>query len=297
MKLSAVDNLSLLFLAGLTVLALVYCDSGASLLAVQLTLFVFLAVLIISTSWWEGRSALGEAAHAFLPALSIPVLFNTLGPIIDGVNPRRWDDTFAALDARLFGETDAIWRDAFGRPSWLTDLAYLLYVGYYFLPVVLAVMLYQQRRRADFDEFVLNIVVCFYLLYVGYLLWPTCGPRLSVKDELMVLGGGSVSVALRAFIQYAERTTTDAFPSGHTAVALVCLFLGWRMLPLWQLPLSLAVFGIIFSTVYLHYHYLIDIVAGAALAAVALACARIVRRIPEPHLVHRWVAQILSEER
>ena len=55
----------------------------------------------------------------------------------------------------------------------------------------------------------------------------------------------------------------DAFPSEHTLVSLLILGYGWRLLPRWRLPLSLLVGAILFSTVYLSYHYVVDVVAGA----------------------------------
>ena len=66
-------------------------------------------------------------------------IFELLGPLIEAVNPVRWDATFARLDARLFGRLPAAWFDALGRPPWLVDVASIAYVSYYLLPVVLGV--------------------------------------------------------------------------------------------------------------------------------------------------------------
>ena len=63
-----------------------------------------------------------------------------------------------------------------------------------------------------------------------------------------------------------EGVYRGSFPSGHTAVALLCLFRARRLsagLSMLYVPI---VTGIIFSTVYLHYHYVVDVLAGAALA-------------------------------
>ena len=58
----------------------------------------------------------------------------------------------------------------------------------------------------------------------------------------------------------------DAFPSGHAAVALVVQWYAFRYFrhrAVWLLPLTTA---LIFSTVYLAYHYAVDVLAGAGLA-------------------------------
>jgi len=296
-KLSAVDNLSLSFIGGLAGLTLACHGLLHATTSVVLCVLATLALAVLIAGWWASRTPLGETVHAFLPVLLLPVLFNTLGPIIDCVNPHRWDATFSQVDASLFGQAALHWHLAFGRPWWLTDLTYIMYVSYYALPLVLGVLLYRQGRRGDFDELVMTVVVCFYLSYVGYLIFPTFGPRIPIEDEATVLGGGAISHGVRMFLHFAERTTTDAFPSGHTAVALVCLFLGCRLLPSSRVPLTLMVAGIIFTTVYLHYHYVVDVVAGVALGAVTPWVARQTGRLLEPPLARRLMSQLFGEER
>jgi membrane-associated phospholipid phosphatase len=204
--------------------------------------------------------------HDFLPVPVTIAIFELLGPVIPAVNPARWDATFAALDARWFGRLPAAWFGVLGRPSWLTDVASIAYVTYYLLPVVVAVALYACDYDA-FRGFTLAAVATFLASYAGYLLFPTLGPR--TLDE-SVLGGGAVAGAVRTFVRVAEGNPLDAFPSGHTAIALVCVAWGWRFFPRWRGPLALSLGGIVFSTVYLSYHYVVDVVAGVGLAAVLL---------------------------
>ena len=56
-------------------------------------------------------------------------------------------------------------------------------------------------------------------------------------------------------------------PSGHTAIALLVLFLSYRYARLLFYLFCPIVAALILSTVYLRYHYVIDLFAGAALAA------------------------------
>jgi membrane-associated phospholipid phosphatase len=141
------------------------------------------------------------------------------------------------------------------------------------LPVAVAVPVYRRCRREVFDEFVLSVVGCFYLCYAGYLLFPAVGPRMPAPVEDVVIGGGAFSRAVRAFIRAAEYTRTDAFPSGHTAVALVCCAQAWRWLGRSRFAVAVVAAGIVAATVYLHYHYLVDVLAGVAVAAAAVAGA------------------------
>src|SRR5204863_7555967 len=65
----------------------------------------------------------------------------------------------------------------------------------------------------------------------------------------------------------------DVFPSLHVAISSIVLYYAWRRGRIWfgvALPLVLANW---LSTLYLRYHYLVDVMAGwiTAIAAIALA--------------------------
>jgi membrane-associated phospholipid phosphatase len=222
------------------------------------------------------RAAAGPAPGAllrdFFPVVTVVAVFMLLEPVIVGLNPRRYDAFFEALDARWFPALVPAWRNAFGRGPAFTDLTYVAYVSYYALPIV-AAALARRRGAAAFEGAVLAILLAFYASFAGYLLFPTSGPRLSPAEEDRLLGGGAVADAVRAFLHVAERTRLDAFPSGHTAVALVAAAAGARLSPR-AAPALLAWAGaIVFSTVYIHVHYVADVVAGVVLAAAVVAGA------------------------
>jgi len=193
-----------------------------------------------------------------------------LQPIIESTATWRLDATLAALDARyLPGLVDA-WRNAFDRPAALTDAVYLAYFSYYFLPITIAAVAWR-RGAEDFERTVLVLLLGFYLTFFGYLLMPASGPRLPLQDEAGQLGGGVISDAIRAFLKAAETTRLDAFPSGHTTVSVIAAVMGTRLLgrvaagAVWAWAAA-----IVFATVYIHVHYAVDVLAGLALAGVAL---------------------------
>jgi membrane-associated phospholipid phosphatase len=216
------------------------------------------------------RSRVGEALHAFAPLLVVIGIYETVGFVVAVTNPARWDGFFASVDARWFGALVPAWRGALGRPRWLSDLLSACYVSYYLVPTAMAVALYARGRREEFDRLVFGLLATLLASYAGYFLFPTSGPRVALADGAAVLGGGAFSAGVRAWLHLAELNLLDAFPSGHTAVSLVYLALGWSTFPRWRAPLAANVAGIVFSTVYLSHHYVIDLVAGALLAGVVL---------------------------
>lgn len=293
-RITTVDALNLTAILALAVLVAFFRRQlGADalwLLAVlaSLSLFILLSVFL------SARRPIWRIMHDFSPAPILPVLFNTLGPIIDCTSPNRWDAQFAEIDARLFGELATMWAEVLGRPAWLTDLTYLAYVGYYLAPVILAVILYAQRSSEEFGQLVFTVVLTFYASYVGYFAFPTLGPRVAVGTEAVTVGGGAISHAVRLFIEYAERTRTDAFPSGHTAVALVCLYFARRTAPAVFALYVPLVAGIIFSTVYLHYHYVVDVVAGAGLGLGCMWLGPRLQPLLEPRDMVAWLGARLG---
>ncbi len=267
------ERLTALFLAALAVLAVAGRPPSPGV-ALELLVLAAATVLLARAA---PASPAGALVRDFFPIATVVAAFMVLEPVIAGVNPRRWDAFFAAADARWFPVLVPAWRNAFDRAPAFTDLAYVVYVSYYALPILVA---YLARRRgpASFEAAALAILLAFYGSFAGYVLFPTSGPRLPPADEALVVGGGAVSDAVRAFLHAAERNHLDAFPSGHTAIALVSAAVGARLSTRHAAALLAWAGGIVFSTVYIHVHYVVDVVAGAALAAAVVAGAPAVGR-------------------
>jgi len=197
-------------------------------------------------------------------------VFQAMGLIIkhvraDLVASQVMDARLAALDVRLFGSDPTRWFE-----SWLTPFTTLVleicYSSYFFLPVLLTFVVLGQGRVRRFLSYAAVIIGCFFTTYVGYYLVPAYGPRFHLDYE-QPLPLGAVAGTLYATIDQLDFIKLNAFPSGHTAVSLVCLavlFREDRRLGLLCTPL---VMGLILATVALRYHYLIDVVAGVLVAA------------------------------
>ena len=280
-SLSAGDRLTLAYLAGLGLLAAARVPDPMPLLAG----LAALATTIVVTARAAATSRGLRVAHDFLPIASMACIFNWTGPVVVATHPLAWDATFAALDRSLFGTLPAGWFGLLGRPSWLTDAASLAYVSYYFVPVVMATALYVTGRRREFDEVVFTVVATLLVTYACYFALPASGPRVPADAEARILGGGAVSTVVRTALRHVEGNLLDAFPSGHTTVSLVYLACGWRLFPRWRVPLATVVAGIVFSTVYLSLHYVVDVVAGVLLAAGLPLMLPVMRRWTTPAAV------------
>jgi membrane-associated phospholipid phosphatase len=264
------ERLTLVSSIGLSAVTAAVQPEGAAL---RLLVFLGIAAATFVLAETPARHSTGFVRD-WLPVAEILVVFLLLQPIIEAAVPWRLDAALAALDARYLAGLVEGWRGALGRPAAFTDAVYVAYCSYYFLPLAAAAIAW--RRGPDaFGQVVFPLLLGFYLTFLGYILLPASGPRLPFPAEARALGGGAASDAARAFLRAAESTTLDAFPSGHTAIAVIAAACGSRLVGRGAATgLWLWAAAIVFSTVYIHVHYAVDVVAGLALAALVLGADR-----------------------
>lgn len=268
-KWRAADILSLFFLFFLIFLVLFFrrqIPEWSILLAIYLFL---LGILFFLTATSKKHGVILKTAHNFIfPALLIFVLFDSLcDKLVPFINSIDGDQFLIKADYFLFGAHPTVWLENFSKP-WLTDFLQVAYVSYYFLPFFLLIPLVKK----DKDKFNLSlflIMFCFYLSFVGYIFLPALGPRFTL-DSLQrgSLDGGFITDFFQKTLNSLEGIKRDAFPSAHTAISLVVLCLSFRFRRrsfFIYLPLVAA---LIFSTVYLRYHYVVDVIAGFLLALI-----------------------------
>jgi membrane-associated phospholipid phosphatase len=163
----------------------------------------------------------------------------------------------------------------------LTGLLQFAYISYYFIPLSLGIVLIARGRFGEFEEVLFGTLLCFYLSYVGYLLVPAIGPRFTLSHlQTGDLQFSPFIESIQDVLNRLEKNKTDAFPSGHTAVSLMSLYYAWKKrekkLFAGLIP---VVTGLIISTVYLRYHYVIDVIAGIALTGLTIVLAPGLRRL------------------
>ncbi|HEY0705754.1 MAG TPA: phosphatase PAP2 family protein [Polyangia bacterium] len=288
------DTLGLLWLLMLALLSLIEERPD-----VILGTLVLGAATVMLVRW--SRSGLAVAfVHDLFPVLLVLGSYLMVGMLIDPARAARWDALLAAIDARAFGAIARLWIGLFDRPDWLVDLAALGYFAFYPLPLAMAIGLRTAGRREAFDGFILCLVTTFLLSFVGYLLFPALGPRSAAELAPGINGGGAITTALETFLATVERTRHDAFPSGHTAIALVCMFWSTRVASRAWASIIVATSSLmVFATVYLQLHYVVDVAGGAALAIFVMIVtpelSRLLRALPALQTASpRTVAPLLA---
>jgi len=263
------EVLCILFFALLLVLSMRFGTAieGPTVM-VRAVINVFLIILGIAALSGKFGTLL-KVVRNWIPIVFILIAYENLGNLVHFVNPRDADPVLVKIDTALFfGTNPNLWLEQWIRP-WLSEIMHICYVNYYpFLPII-GFVLYMGRDYHRFRNVMVSVTLGFYLGYIGYLLVPTVGPRYFMADRFTVSVEGTTMLSSKVYevLNALESTRRDCFPSLHTAVTVIVTayafryrrWLFWIMLPF--------CLGIVTATIYLRYHYVIDVIAGFAHAA------------------------------
>ena len=204
------------------------------------------------------------------PVISVLVIFDSLEGIVHNINPRDIDYILIRLDYFIFNAYPGLIIEGIENP-FLTEILQIAYTSYYLLPITLGVLLKIKGDAEGFDRTLFLILLCFYLSYVGYLLFPALGPRYTMSHLYSgELEGLFLFEPIHQILNHLEGIKRDAFPSGHTAIALTVLVLAYRYHRRFFYVTLPVVLLLIFSTVYCRYHYVVDVMGGILLTFVTI---------------------------
>ena len=264
------DAVTIIFLLFLSVLTLIfYQHIPKAPFLISLYSIFFIAQIILIRFKNNGRF-MGLFYDLIFPILCVLVIFDSLEWLVHYVNPEDIDPILIRLDYLIFNNHPTIILERVMSPL-LTDILQIAYSTYYFIPISLGVVLLLNNQREEFNRTLFLILFCFYLSYLGYILMPALGPRFTISHlQTTELQGLFIAEPLQKLLNKLEGIKRDAFPSGHTAVAVTVLYLAYRFKKRFFRILLPIVAALIFSTVYCRYHYVVDIIAGFGLTLLTI---------------------------
>lgn len=203
-------------------------------------------------------------------------VFKEIYLMVRPIHPVDYDALLISIDHWMFGVNPTQWLAQFSHPV-VTEILQIAYFSYYLLFIILGVEIYRRHAVEEFDKAAFLIVYGFYLSYLGYFLLPGVGPRFVLHNFASLntdLPGIFLTNTLREIINAGESiprnhpnpvefVQRDVFPSGHAQLTLIVIVLAFRynLKTKWLLTTLAAL--LIIGTVYLRYHYVIDLFAGA----------------------------------
>jgi membrane-associated phospholipid phosphatase len=299
--LKAFDVVVIVFYIILSIIHIIYRDRIDTWL-----IWIFVNIIIMSLSFYfsymesKNNSEFWNAAHYWYIVPVVLITFKELYFMIKPIRIFDHDEMFILIDRWIFGTdpTHLLWK--ISTPV-LTELLQIVYGTFYLLPILPGLFLLRKKRYVAMDFAVFVLVYGFYLSYLGYFIWPGIGPRFTLHNFETInqdLPGLFLTNFLREIVNSgesipagtlnpAEVVQRDIFPSGHTMMTLIVMFLSVRLKSrsrFFFVPVGTL---LIFSTVYLWYHYVIDLIGGLAFMIFALWTGKIIfnwwrRKIGQP---------------
>lgn len=194
-------------------------------------------------------------------------LYSSLGAPVFAIIPWRADRMLAGADRALFGgHSPSLWAARHigyaGLEFW--SLIYGFFVPFLYLSIFLGCVGRPARER---EEFLVGFSVTYAIAYLGYLFLPSTGP-IEFFPSVAPPPGGPLHRLILSSVA-GTGGNHGAFPSLHVgASAYLCLF-DWRHSLLRGMTYAPIVVLIGFSTLFLEYHYVVDLLAGVAIAIFA----------------------------
>lgn len=269
------DKLLLAYLAGTSALVAVYWNRLPE--APELLTLHFGAGIAIVLASARGGRAVWYFRHWYpLPLLAS--CYKEMAMLIPAVRGATADQSLADLDFSIWHANPTVWLERFQAPA-LTDFLQLAYTLYVPAVVLVPWLLWRKRRFADFRYCAFLISLGLLTSYIGYILVPARGPRF-LLDHLQhsPMQGGWVVDVMRTTLDRLESVHYDCFPSGHGELTIIAWWSSRQISKRLSRVYLAYTLSIIFATVYLRYHYTVDLVAGALLAAVLIAAGPMMYR-------------------
>lgn len=237
------------------------------LLELHAVLFAgFLAFVVAAARWerWPGIPFLRAAVTVGV----IFTCYTSLGRLgVVGI-PYNADAALSEVDTWLFGTDPSLYLQRFLTPVRVEcfSFVYGAFIPYIYLSLALGCL---GRPPVERDQFLTGWVFTYAISYLGYIFVPAHGPVLyHAADYTVPLQGGWFYRAVVAGME-ASGGFQGVFPSLHVGGSVyLCLFdlQTHRLRGLTYLPMVLLIYV---ATLVLRYHYVIDLIAGTA---VALSC-------------------------
>ncbi len=203
--------------------------------------------------------------------LAMNVCYLLMGSAVPAATPWMADGLLQRADALLVGGNLSLRVEPLIRP-WLTDLMSLCYA--LFIPYLAFSMI--RHLAGDLRtavRFFTGLFVLYGIGFLGYTFIPALGPYLAMAGEFKVPLEAGWPSRLNAWVVGTGSNRVDVFPSLHCAGSAYLLLFDRTHKP-WRYRLYLLpCIGLWLSTIYLRYHYFVDMLFGGLLAALCLRLA------------------------
>ncbi len=202
----------------------------------------------------------------FFPLLLLAYLYKETDYLNNLFFKENFDAIFSRVEQTIFNTQPSLVFSKIFPENWFAELMYFGYFSYYLLILFIPLYAWYRKRPSLAEEIIFIIMTSFVFYYLVFIIIPVAGPQFYFREYTSQIPQGYVFGPLMKFITLHGEGQTGAFPSSHVSICLILLFLCFKYLKellRFILPVSIL---LIFSTVYIMAHYVIDIIGAFILS-------------------------------
>lgn len=237
-------------------------------------------ILIAIVFWFADMDAkngnkIWRTIHFYYVVPVIFITFKEIYVLLSALHSSDYDNLLIAADRFLLGGDPTVFLYQIANPI-LTELLQIAYGTFFIIPIMLGVEFHIKKNILKLNYVIFLVVFGFFLSYLGYFLLPAVGPRFTLHEFEMTnieLPGLFLTNILREIVNAGESIPSgtpnpiefvqrDVFPSGHTQMTLIVMYLAVKLKSKNKIFFLIDGSLLIFATVYLRYHYVIDLLGG-----------------------------------
>ena len=188
--------------------------------------------------------------------------------VILRVNPHTVDGFLSRLDAALLGNQAAFLLEPWIN-HWVTDFLNVVYFSHVLVFPGVALYFYLRREEKAFRRIMMGFLTLQLMALASYVFLPAVGPEKYFADQFSRDLQGKILTRTVDYIISTGRVSHDCFPSVHVGIPLLVVFYlrGYR--PKMLIPAVLYLALMCCATIYLRYHYVVDVLAAFVYVPVA----------------------------
>lgn len=287
------DVTNQIFLIVISILSLIFVNKFPERFFIPLLNIALCIIITYIVSHYEKKPELEKRKRSvtrflrfWYPAFMILFCFKEIYLIMLSSNNVLYDESLMKIDRWIFGMNPSDFLKNYLN-HYAIEFLQIIYGLFYLMPVIYAMELYLWHRYEELKYAIFVVFFGFYLSFIGYLIVPAIGPRFTIhnfqnigtelpglffadKIRYLIDIGESIPANVVNPEKFAQR---DAFPSGHTIIMILITYLSHKIKSnsfYFYLPYTIL---LIFSTVYLRYHYVIDLIAGIPFVLITIFVA------------------------
>jgi membrane-associated phospholipid phosphatase len=272
-RLMAVEIILLVYLT-ITGILIICFSNKLEHKTIHLTIRFSVAFIILALSLIDTKSRVKryiKFIRLLFPFTVLVYIYHETDYLNNLIFTHNLDPIFSRMEFLIFHSQPSFNFATLISSNLFAELMYIGYFAYYLMVAFIPIYIYFFISRHLAERSVFIIITSFTIYYLIFIAIPVVGPQFYFKDQLSKLPDGYIIGPVLRYLQSYGEAPTAAFPSSHVSICLMLLWICFRYakkLLYLNLPVSVL---LLFSTVYIRAHYVIDVVAGILLTPVIYA--------------------------